>query len=112
MSTSKMRTVASWVIAFLPALIMLMPHPVFAGTLGTDADIPTLAAAQTKLVTFVTALAGFACIFLLGVLVWDFVQHRNVARSIFEFLGVVLLGIVAVNSQAVANAFAGNGAIL
>ncbi len=67
---------------------------------------------QAAIVQVVQGLAAFAAIFLLGVLVWDFVQHRNIARSIFEFLGVILLGLIAVNATAVAGIFAVNGAMI
>jgi hypothetical protein len=96
---------------FTPALIAFVAlgaQSAFAAATG----IAPIDAGQAAIVQVVQGLAAFAAIFLLGVLVWDFVQHRNIARSIFEFLGVVLLGLIAVNAQAVAGIFAVNGAML
>ncbi len=112
MSKSNARTIGIWTIALLPALLVLVPDAAFAAQVGQGSNIPALDGAKQNLVNFVAALAGFACIFLLGVLVWDFVQHRNVSRSIFEFLGVVLLGVIAVNAGTVAGTFSGLGAVL
>jgi hypothetical protein len=100
--------ITPWVITLAPTLVVLGAQAAFAGT----TDITQLDTAKTTLTTFVQGLAAFACIFLLGVLVWDFVQHRNIGRSIFEFLGVVMLGVIAINAGTVAGAFQGAGATL
>ncbi len=106
MATSKTQFLRTWVPVLTPVFMILAIHAVSAGT----TDIPQLDAAKTQVTTFVKGLAAFACIFLLGVLVWDFVQHRNIARSIFEFLGVIILGVIAINADAVAGVFQGQGA--
>lgn len=95
-----------WFIALVPVFVVLGVHAASAGT----TDITALDAAKTQLTAFVRGLAAFACIFLLGVLVWDFVQHRNIGRSIFEFLGVVVLGVIAINADTIATTFQGTGA--
>ncbi len=97
--------------AFAPALVAFVAlgaQSAFAAATG----ITPIDNGQAAIVQVVQGLAAFAAIFLLGVLVWDFVQHRNIARSIFEFLGVILLGLIAINAQAVAGIFAVNGAML
>ncbi len=93
----------------LPVVLLVATHVALA---ATTTDIAQLDSAKTQVVTFVQGLATFAAIFLLGILVWDFVQHRNIARSIFEFLGVVVLGVMAVNAQTIASTFGANGAFL
>ncbi len=97
--------------AFTPALVAFVAlgaQTAFAAATG----IGPIDNGQAAIVQVVQGLAAFAAIFLLGVLVWDFVQHRNIARSIFEFLGVILLGLIAVNATAVAGIFAVNGAMI
>ena len=95
--------------ALLPVFLLVGTQIAFA---AATTNIAALDTAKTSVVTFVQGLATFAAIFLLGVLVWDFVQHRNIARSIFEFLGVIVLGVIAVNAQAISTTFGTNGAIL
>lgn len=106
--TIRSSRIMPWVIAIAPTLVVLTAQSAFAGV----TNIGQLDTAKTTLTTFVTGLASFACIFLLGVLIWDFVQHRNIGRSIFEFLGVVMLGVIAINAGTVATAFQGAGASL
>ena len=108
MSASKVRFLGTYVPVFLPVFLILAVHAASAGA----TDIAQLDAAKTQVTTFVKGLAAFACIFLLGVLVWDFVQHRNIARSIFEFLGVIILGVIAINADTIATTFQGQGAVL
>ncbi len=108
MTASKARIFRIWLPVLLPALMVLAAHAASAAT----TDITQLDAAKVQVTAFVKGLAAFACIFLLGVLVWDFVQHRNIARSIFEFLGVIVLGVIAINADTVATTFQGAGATL
>ena len=97
--------------AFAPALLAFMALGA-QGAFAAATGITPIDNGQATIVQVVQGLAAFGAIFLLGVLVWDFVQHRNIARSIFEFLGVVLLGLIAVNAQQVAGIFAVNGAMI
>ena len=96
-------------VLLLPAIVLIGGDVAFA---TTATGISQLDSAKSTIVGFVQGLAVLACIFLLGVLVWDFVQHRNIGRSIFEFLGVIVLGIIAVNAQSIATAFQGSGALI
>jgi hypothetical protein len=96
-------------LALLPAIILVGADAAFA---STSTGISQLDTSRNTIVGFVQGLAVLACIFLLGVLVWDFVQHRNIGRSIFEFLGVIILGIIAVNANTVAATFQGSGALI
>lgn len=108
MSSFSIRRIGFWVSIVVPILVVAVAHAASAGT----TDISQLDTAKTTVSNFVKGLAAFACIFLLGILVWDFVQHRNIGRSIFEFLGVIILGVIAINADTIATTFQGAGASL
>jgi len=96
---------------FLPALLCIVAVSA-TSALAASTGIGPIDSAQASIVKVVQGLASIAAIFLLGILVWDFVQHRNVARSIFELLGVIVLGLIAVNANAVAGIFGVNGSLM
>ena len=108
--STRIARIASCIVALTPALLLVGVDAAFAANAGTG--IAALDATSSNLTKFVQGLAAIACIFLLGVLVWDFVQHRNIGRSIFEFLGVIVLGVIAFNAGTVAAQFQGTGALL
>jgi peptidoglycan/LPS O-acetylase OafA/YrhL len=91
-----------------PAILLVAVSYALAAGTGVQA----IDNAKAPLTTFVQGIAGIGAIFLLGILVWDFVQHRNIARSMFELLGVVLLGLLAVNANAVTTFFNVGGALI
>ena len=106
--SSRVSRVTSWAVALAPTVVLLSVQAATAGT----TDIAQLDSAKTQVTSFEQGLAAFACIFLLGVLVWDFVQHRNIGRSIFEFLGVIILGVIAINAGTITTTFQGQGAVI
>jgi hypothetical protein len=84
------------------AVIMVMSAQ---GAFAAATGITAIDGIQAAVTALVQGLAWFATIVLFAVLVWDFISHRNVGRSMFELLGVVLLGLIASNAAQVATLF-------
>jgi glucose-6-phosphate-specific signal transduction histidine kinase len=82
--------------------------PAFAGSTGLAA----MDSGSSTAVTFLGGLAGMATLALIGLGIWDFVQHKNFIRAGFELVAVVACGIVATHATETAAMFGISGALV
>lgn len=90
------------------AIVAASADPAFAASTGLAAVDTGKSAATTA----IQGIAGIGAIVLIGVLVWDYVQHRNLRNALIEFVGVIIAGLIAANAGAVAGVFGLGGALI
>jgi hypothetical protein len=78
------------------------------GTLSSQAFaastiIPQLTQASSMLGGVITAISSVACISLIGMLAWEFQQHRRIGQMLCEAAGIIIVVLLAVNGPNVAN---------
>lgn len=88
-------------------LFTVMSYALAAGTGITQLD-----AARAQFTTFVQGIGAFATLFMLGLLTWDFLKHRDVGRGALELLGAIAFGVIAVNAGTIATYFNAGGAVV
>lgn len=83
-----------------------------APAFATNAGIQQVQSGAATLITFVQWLAGIGAVVLIGLSLWEFFAHRKIGQAIIEFVSGVIIGLVAVNAQAIAQTLGIYGAML
>jgi hypothetical protein len=79
--------------------VLLAARPSFAAS----TVIPQLATASTMLGDIISAICYIACIVLIGMIAWEFQQHRRIGHMLSEAAGAILVVLLAVNGNTIAS---------
>ena len=72
-------------------------------TFAASTVIPQLTQATSTLGDIISAICYMACIVLIGMIAWEFQQHRRVGHMLSEAAGAIIVVLLAVNGHTIAS---------
>jgi len=74
--------------------------------------IPQLAQATSTLGDVISAICYIACVVLIGMIAWEFQQHRRIGNMLSEAAGAILVVLLAINGHNIASGIGLSSAVV